>query len=207
MTLDSNTTSAILKQDGNALVVIPKAQSQNGVIAYSKIPQHDIGTSIVYRKPNEQAMVEFFLENTMHASLKINVIHRGNVIVQKIDADTGMPLPNTTLRFEYNGMTEDIITNTDGFAEISGIPQGTQVRIAEVTAPNGFVNKGEVKTVIVEPNQTVSIQLDNKAQQGLLKLSKTGKRSVAVTQTESEYEIIYSFVYHYRPLANVPIAL
>ncbi|WP_253197684.1 SpaA isopeptide-forming pilin-related protein [Clostridium algidicarnis] len=207
MMLESNTTTANLKQNGNTIVITPSATSNNGTITYRKVPQNEIGTSIIYKKPKEQSMVEFHLEDSKQAKIKVNIIKLGNIKVQKIDEDTGKPLPEATLRFEYDGTTKDIVTNKDGYAEIKDIPQGTKVTITEVTVPNGFVNKGEIKTVIIEPNNTVEVRLDNKAQQGLLKLTKTGNTVIGVEQTESEYGDLYSFIFNYRPLADVTYAI
>ncbi|ECL7021573.1 LPXTG cell wall anchor domain-containing protein [Listeria monocytogenes] len=203
MTLESNTTNASLKQEGNTLVITPSATSNNGTITYRKVPQNEVGTSIVYKKPREQSMVEFHLQDSKQAKMKVNIIKLGNIKVQKIDEDTNKPLPDATLRFKYDGTTKDIVTNKEGYAEIKDIPQGTKVTITEVTAPNGFVNKGEIKTVIIEPNNTVEVRLDNKSQQGLLKLTKTGNRVIGAEPTESEYGDLYSFIFDYRPLANV----
>lgn len=203
MTLESNSTNSTIKQDGNTLIITPSADSKNGNITFRKIPQNEVGTSIVYKKPKEQAMVEFHLESSKQTNLKVNIIKLGNVKVRKIDEDTGKPLPDTTLRFEYSGVTKDITTDKNGIAEIKDIPQGTKVTITEVTAPNGFVNRGEIKTVTIEPNNTIDVRLDNKAQQGLLKLTKTGNKVIGMEQTESEYGTLHSFVFDYRPLVDV----
>lgn len=203
MTLESNTTNAGLKQNGNTIVITPNVTSDNGSITYRKVPQNEVGASIVYKKPNEQTMVEFHLDSSKQANIKVNIIKLGNVKVQKIDEDTGKPLPNAKLRFEYAGTTKDITTNANGIAEIKGILQGTKVTITEVTAPNGFVNKSEIKTVTIEPNNTVEVRLDNKAQQGLLNLTKTGNKVVGIEQAKSEYGDLYSFIFDYRPIADV----
>ncbi|CAM4315393.1 SpaA isopeptide-forming pilin-related protein [Erysipelothrix aquatica] len=203
MTLESNSTNTSLKQNGNTLVITPTATSNNGAITYRKVPQKEVGTSIVYKKPKEQSMVEFHLEDSKQAKVEINVIKLGNVKVMKVDEETGKPLPDTKLRFEYAETVKDITTDKDGLAEIKDIPQGTKVKITEVNAPNGFVNKGEIKTVTIEPNKTIEVRLENKAQKGILKLKKTGKQAVSVEQTESEYGDLYSFIFDYRPLANV----
>lgn len=203
MTLESNTTNAGLKQNGNTIVITPSATSNNGSITYRKVPQNEVGASIVYKKSNEQTMVEFHLDSSKQANIKVNIIKLGNVKVQKIDEDTDKPLPNAKLRFEYAGTTKDITTDANGIAETKDIPQGTKVTITEVTAPNGFVNKGEIKTIIIEPNNTVEVRLDNKAQQGLLKLTKTGNKAIRIEQTKSEYGDLHSFVFDYRLLADV----
>lgn len=129
-------------------------------------------------------MVEFHLDSSKQANLKVNIIKLENVKVQKIDEDAGKPLPNTKLRFEHASTTKDITTDANGITEIKDIPQGTKVTITEVIAPNGFVNKGEIKTVTIEPNNTVEVRLDNKAQQVLLKFTKTGNKVVRIEKSK-----------------------
>ncbi len=175
MTLESNTTNASLKQDGNKIVLTPSKDSNNGTITYRKVPKNGVGTSIIYRKTNEQSMVEFHLESAKQASVKVNVIKLGNVQATKIDTDTGKALANAKLKFEYNGTSKEVITDSNGLATIKDIPEGTVVTVTEVTAPNGYVNKGEINKVIIKPNDTVSVTLGNKEQLGQVHLAKSGK--------------------------------
>lgn len=55
------------------------------------------------------------------------------------------------------------------------IPEGTVVTVTEVTTPNGYVNKGEIKKVTNKPNDTVSVTLGTKEQLGQVHLAKSGK--------------------------------
>lgn len=64
-----------------------------------------------------------------------------------------------------------IFTTTGG----GYIPEGTTVTVIEVTAPNGYFNKGEIKKVVIKPNETVKVTLNNKEQLGQVLLAKTGK--------------------------------
>lgn len=175
MSLDSNSTNATIKQNGNTLVITPSKNSKNGSITYRKVPQNKIGTSIVYRKPNEQSMVEFHLDSAKQASVKVNVIKLGNLQVAKIDEETGNPLANAKLKFEYSGTSKEVVTDSNGLATIKNIPEGTTVTVSEVTAPNGYVNKGEMKKVTIKPNETVTVTLSNKEQLGQVQLEKSGK--------------------------------
>lgn len=175
MTLESNTTNANLKQTGNKLVLTPSKDSNTGSLTYRKVPKSEVGTSIIYRKPNEQSMVEFHLESSKQASVKVNVIKLGNIQATKIDEDTGKPLADAKLKFEYNGTSKEIVTDSNGLAMIKDIPEGTVVTVTEVTAPNGYVNKGEIKKATIKPNDTISVTLGNKEQLGQVYLEKSGK--------------------------------
>ncbi|MGX7410462.1 SpaA isopeptide-forming pilin-related protein [Enterococcus avium] len=175
MSLDSNSTNATIKQNGNTLVITPSKNSKNGSITYRKVPKNKIGTSIVYRKPNEQSMVEFHLESAKQASVKVSVIKLGNLQAAKIDEETGNPLANAKLKFEYNGTSKEVVTDSNGVATMKDIPEGTTVTVSEVTAPNGYVNKGEMKKVTIKPNETITVTLSNKEQLGQVQLEKSGK--------------------------------
>lgn len=175
MTLEANGTNATVAHNGNTLKIIPSKNSNDGTITFRKVLQNEFGTSIVYKKPNEQSMVEFYLSNSKQAVVKVDVLKLGNVQVKKIDEHTGKALPNAKLKFEYNNISKEVITNSNGLATIMDIPEGTTVTITEVTAPNGYVNKDEIKKVVIKPNTTVSVTLNNKEQLGRVLLSKTGK--------------------------------
>lgn len=203
MTLSSNTTNAKLEQKGNDLVITPNKDSKNGSITYNKIDKSQIGTSIVYRKPEYQTLVEFHLESQKSASVKINVIKLGNVQITKVDEETGRPLPDTTMKFEYNGKTKEVVTDKNGLASLNDIPEGTKVTITEVQAPNGYVNKGISQEVIIKPNETIKVAFDNKEQRGVASLTKTGETPKGVEIIESDYGDMYTFQYNYKPVAGV----
>ncbi|EPB8157619.1 MULTISPECIES: SpaA isopeptide-forming pilin-related protein [Clostridium] len=175
MQLESNNTDTDILLEGNTLKITANKNSKSGVISYIKIPKNEVGTSIVYRKPNYQSLAEFHMESSMSANLNINVIKLGNIKVKKIDEDTGKALANAKLRFEYDGKSKEIITDSNGIASIEDIPEGTTVTISEVTAPNGYFNKGEIKKVVIEANKTIEVTLGNKEQLGNVLLSKSGK--------------------------------
>ncbi|HAO6008566.1 TPA: Cys-Gln thioester bond-forming surface protein [Listeria monocytogenes] len=175
MTMESNNTNAFATHNENSLKITPNANSNDGTITFRKVPQNEVGASIVYKKPHEQSMVEFHLESSKQATIKLDVIKRGNIQAKKIDEETGKPLPNTKLRFEYNNTSKEIVTDLNGLATINDITEGTTVTVTEVTAPNGYFNKGEIKKVVIKPNMTVSVTLNNKVQLGQILLTKTGK--------------------------------
>lgn len=202
MILESNKTNTAIKVNGNKLLITPESNSINGEITFNKIAKGYVGSSIVYRKPNYQAIATMKLDNTKPASLNLNIIKLGNVKVQKIDEETGNPLANAVIRFEYDGSSKEVTTDKNGIAELKDIAQGTKIRITEVTAPNGFVNRKETEEVIIEPNNTVSVILNNKAQKGILKLTKKGNKAVSFNKKETEYGDKYSFEFDYQPLGD-----
>ncbi|WP_346975551.1 thioester domain-containing protein [Clostridium perfringens] len=85
MQLESNNTGTDIFLEENTLKITANKNSNSGVISYIKIPKNEIGTSIVYRKPNYQSLAEFHMESSMSANLNINVIKLGNIKVKKIN--------------------------------------------------------------------------------------------------------------------------
>lgn len=174
MDFTSNSTNSAVSVNGNTITITPNANSNDGSLGFQKVPNGEVGTSIVYRKPDKQSLVEFHMESSKQASLNVNVIKLGNVKALKIDEDTGKPLANAKLKFEYNGTSKEVVTGSDGIAQINDIVEGTTVTITEVTAPNGYFNKGEIKKLVIKPNETISVTLNNKEQLGQVLLAKSG---------------------------------
>lgn len=174
MQFESNNTGIDILLEGNSLKITANNNSNSGVISYRKIPKNEVGASIIYRKPNHQSLVEFHMESSMSANLNVNVIKLGSVKVKKVDEDTGEALVNAKIRFEYDGKNKDVITDSNGISSLEGRPEGTTVKISEVTAPNGYFNKGEIKEAVIEANKTIEVILGNKEQIGNVELSKIG---------------------------------
>lgn len=174
--LVENSANLKVEKNGNTLKLTAQENSkETGKLEYAIASSENIGQSFVYNKAGQQKVATFKLANGGTFSLNIKVNLNGNVRAKKIDQDTGAALPNAKLKFEYNGQSKEITTGNDGLAQLNDIKAGTKVKITEVTAPNGYVNKGELKEVIIEPNQTLEVILNNKEQLGQVNLSKMGR--------------------------------
>lgn len=200
----NNSANLKIEKNGNKLTLTAtKDSKESGNIKYSIADSNSVGQSFVYTKPNEQKVATFKLSNAGEFNLNVKVKLNGNIKVKKIDKNTGKPLPNAKLKFEYNNQTKEVITDSNGLAQINDITQGTTVMISEVTAPDGFFNQGELIKVVVEPNKTIEVTLDNKPQKGQLSLIKKGKVPVGIEKKETEYGDLYEFKFDYQPLAGV----
>lgn len=170
--------SANLKVEKNGITLKLTAQNgskETGKLQYNIARSDHIGQSFVYQKGAEQKVATFKLSNGGSFGLNIKVNLNGNVRAKKIDQDTGAALPNAKLKFEYNGQSKEVTTNSSGLAQVNDIKAGTKVKITEVTAPNGYVNKGEIKEVTIDPNKTIEVTLNNKEQLGQVNLTKVGR--------------------------------
>lgn len=203
-----NSANLQIEKNGRILKLTATASSkESGKLQYSMVPKDQVGQSFIYKKPGEQTVATFKLSNAGEMNLAIKVNLNGNIKLKKVDEDTGKAVPNTKMKFEYNGQTKELVTDTNGLAQIDGLKAGTKVKITEVTASNGFVNKGETKEITIEPNKTIEVVFGNKAQQGLLKLKKTGQKATTVTTTESDHGQLHDITFDYVPLADVTFTI
>lgn len=175
LNITSNTTGIQVTKSGTTLKLKADKNSKSGEIMFSKVPDSALGTSILYKKADRQSLVDFYLQDTGKAKLKVNVKKLGGVRVKKIDPQTNKALPNTTIKFEYGNTTKTVVTDANGIAELVGIPEGTQVKISELLAPSGYHNIGEVKTTIIRPSETTELIFNNNKQMGTVKLTKSGQ--------------------------------
>ncbi|EPX8801043.1 MSCRAMM family protein [Listeria monocytogenes] len=175
LNITSNTTGIQVTKSGATLKLKVDKNSKSGEIMFSKVPDSALGTSILYKKADRQSLVDFYLQDTGKAKLKVNVKKLGGVRVKKIDPQTNKALPNTTIKFEYGNTSKTVVTDANGIAELVGIPEGTQVKISELLAPSGYHNIGEVKTTIIRPSETTELIFNNNKQMGTVKLTKSGQ--------------------------------
>ncbi|HBM3607243.1 TPA: Cys-Gln thioester bond-forming surface protein [Listeria innocua] len=175
LNITSNATGIQVTKSGNTLKLKADKNSKSGEIMFSKVPDSALGTSILYKKADRQSLVDFYLQDTGKAKLKVNVKKLGGVRVKKIDPQTNKALPNTTIKFEYGNTTKTVVTDANGIAELVGIPEGTQVKISELLAPSGYHNIGEVKTTTIQPSETTELIFNNNKQMGTVKLTKSGQ--------------------------------
>lgn len=199
-----NSANLKVEKNGNELKLTATADSkETGKIQYGIASAENIGQSFVYYKPGEQKVVKFRLSNAGEMNVNVKVNLNGNVQIKKVDEDTRKAVPDTKMKAEYNGQIKELTTDKNGLASLNDLKAGTKVKTSEVQASNGYVNRGEAKEVTVEPNKTLEVTFKNKAQQGLLKLKKTGQKAVSVEEQQSEYGPLYQMVFDYVPLANV----
>lgn len=203
-----NSANLQVEKNGNTLKLTATNNSkETGKLQYSMVSKDQVGQSFIYKKPGEQTVATFKLSNAGEMNLNIKVNLNGNVKLKKVDEDTVKAVPNTKMKFEYNGQSKEIVTDANGLAQLDGIKAGTKVKITEVTASNGFVNKGESKEITIEPNKTIEVVFGNKAQQGLLELKKTGQKATTVTTTDSDYGQLHDITFDYVPLADVTFTI
>ncbi|MBC1945424.1 Cys-Gln thioester bond-forming surface protein [Listeria booriae] len=175
LSITNNTTGISVTKDGNKLKLKADKNAKSGELGFTKVPDTAIGTSIIYNKANRQSLVDFHLQDAGNASLKVNVKKLGGMRIKKIDEKTKQPLPNTTIKFEYNNTFKEVVTNDNGVAELQGIPEGTEVRVSELLAPTKYHNLGESQIIVIKANENIELTFNNSEQVGTVSLAKTGE--------------------------------
>lgn len=170
-----NTTGISVTKDGNKLTLKADKNATSGEIAFAKVSDTAIGTSIIYNKADRQSLVNFHLQDAGNATLKVNVKKLGGVRVKKVDEQTNQALPNTTIKFEYNHTSKEVVTDENGIAKLLDIPEDTEVKVSEVLAPTNYHNLGESQTIVIQANETIELIFNNREQVGTVSLAKTGE--------------------------------
>lgn len=195
MNLESNTTNASLKQNGNQLVITPDKNFNNGTISFNKVPNNEVGTSIIYRKPNEQSMVEFHLESTKQATIKVKE-QLGKVSLTKSGKDFGSTMINGSYSLEgavygiytESGVKTSTITTDKNGQATSGLIKLGEYYALEEKAPNGYLlNKDKIPFELEYAGQTVeitstSISHKDTEQKGSATLVKEDSKTGAIPQ-------------------------
>lgn len=203
MHLKSNTTNTSFTIKDNKLIIKANDNSVDGSITFQKVSNGNKGASIVYKKTGYQTLVKFSLEDAAVATVNIDIKEYGDIEVLKIDEETNDALINTKIKFEYDGVSKEVITDNYGVAKLPKIKEGTHVKITEVEATNGYYNDNVSEEVIVVKNETIKVILENKLQMGQFNILKKGNNIDGFISEESDYGNIHTFTNSYIPLKDV----
>ncbi len=203
MHLKSNTTNTNVTIKDSQLIIEANDNSVDGNITFQKVSNVNQGASIVYKKAGYQTLVKFSLEDAAVATVNIDIKEYGDIEVLKIDEETNDALINTKIKFEYDGVSREVVTDNYGVAKLPKIKEGTHVKITEVEATSGYYNDNVSEEVIVVKNETVKVILENKLQMGQFNILKKGNSIDGFISEESDYGNIYTFTNSYIPLKDV----
>ncbi|PNP91202.1 collagen-binding protein [Listeria newyorkensis] len=184
-----NTTGISVTKDGNKLKLKADKNAKSGEIGFTKVPDTAIGTPIIYNKADRQSLVDFHLQDAGNAQLRVNVKKLGGVRVKKVDEQTNKALPNTTIKFEYNNTSKEVVTDEHGIAKLQGMPEGAEVKISELLAPTNYHNLGESQTIVIKANETLELIFNNNKQMGTISLSKTGE-AFGIDMPNNHYSLV-----------------
>ncbi|MBE9855092.1 LPXTG cell wall anchor domain-containing protein [Enterococcus faecalis] len=185
-----NTSNVQVRKSGNSLYIKAMSNSNDGTIRVSpfKTGSRGIGTAYAYVNPNTQTLGKLYIPDPNRASINVKVLKNGNVKIKKVDADTGKAISSAKFKLSYGGKQVEVVTNSNGEADLKDILHGTKVTIQEIQAANGYVINKTPQTVTIEANQTVTARFRNKKQVGRLDLVKEDKETGNQPQGSAQLE-------------------
>ena len=148
MLLESNNTNALISKDGNNITITTDENTNGGVgsVTYRKVSDSSIGTSVIYRKQDEQSTIKLLMSDPKVASFTLNIERLGNAILVKEDSVTGaIPQGGASLDgavYELRRASNDELIATvvtkDGKASVDLLELDSYYWI-EVKAPEGYL--------------------------------------------------------------------
>ena len=170
-----------IKEDVNGTIFIQNALIKTNPIYYCESIEEGAQSYVTYNNRYEMAEAEINL------NIKANT---ANLLIKKIDEDTGLPLSN--VKFEIldskKSKITDLITNENGEAIIEGIyPQ--KVYVKEIEAPIGYVLDTKEKEVELIFNKISEVKFTNEKQKGIIEITKQDSENPNIKLENVEFEI------------------
>ncbi|MGY3779302.1 SpaA isopeptide-forming pilin-related protein [Isobaculum melis] len=177
---------------GNNLIITPNENAtENERVIIQKIPDNELGSSIVFKKKNSQTLGTFKLSDPSASKIDVKVNLKGNAEVLKLDEGTGEVVPNTEFLFEYDGKSETIKTDKNGVAMLEGILHNTKVKVTETFVPAPYVlNKNNTKEIVIQGGKTVNVEFKNQRATGKTTLTKQDKTTESNIPLNTTYPML-----------------
>lgn len=201
MTITSNTTNSEVSIVGNELRINTTSESEAGAITFSKLDESEIGTSIIYKKPETQSLVEFHLESNVTASINLKLNYYNDFSIQKLNETYSIVDGN--YEYEMNGVASNVIFTLENV-------NGEVFRTVE-TDENGILNFSKIPLGIFYLKETQSTSNDYILSEEVLRVESTrndlkvfNNVSNEQLQSVSENEYVYEF-YNYLKKGTLEI--
>ena len=163
-----------VKRNGNSLTISASTNSsEKGWIVFRyNIPTSYEGATLVYRNPYLQDVISAHVSDPTGFRVNLNVLKNGKGKIVKKD-DKGQPVAGAVFEVtnKADGSKKTLTTGPNG--EVEGEwSHGTVLSIKETQAPKGFVRDNLVKEIMIEANQTKTVEFTNKHQKSRLTIIK-----------------------------------
>lgn len=160
MSITSNTTNSDISIVGKELHITTTSQSESGTITFAKFDENEIGTSIIYKKPETQSLVEFHLESNVTATVNIKINYYNDFSIHKLNET--YTIENDSFQYEMTEPATNVIftlENNDGYVirnvesdetgilSFNDIPLGTFYLKEIQTSTDDYILTGEVLRV------------------------------------------------------------
>lgn len=168
----SNSANVQWSISDNKLTITPTVSSNtSGRLRVLKTM--DTGTPVAYKLEGQQSIMAGAIDDPNGFQLNIEVVKTGEVKIKKIDKVTGVVVPNTEFKLEYDGKTQTVKTNADGEAFLKDILHDTKVKVTETFVPAPYVlDKNNTKEVVIQAGKTASVEFKNEVATGKTSITK-----------------------------------
>ncbi|EPI01462.1 LPXTG-motif protein cell wall anchor domain protein [Enterococcus faecalis 13-SD-W-01] len=168
----SNSANVQWSISDNKLTITPTVSSNtSGRLRVLKTM--DTGTPVAYRLQGQQTVMAGAIDDPNGFQLNIEVVKTGEVKIKKIDKTTGVAVPNTEFKLEYDGKTQNVKTDGNGEAVVKDILHDTKVKVTETFVPAPYVlDKNNTKEIVIQAGKTASVEFKNEVATGKTSITK-----------------------------------
>lgn len=173
--LMTNNVNVSVSINGNTLKLTPSNNSmESGKLEFKyNIDNSYLGATILYQAPWLQDVIKAKIGDPAKSTVNLKVQKNGNAKIKKVDADTGAAISGAKFKLSYGGKQVEVVTNTNGEADLKDVKDGTKVTIQEIQSANGYVLNKTPQTVTIEADKTVTATFKNKKQVGTITIDKS----------------------------------
>lgn len=174
----------------NKMIITPKKDSQvSGILRLSK--GLDTGTPVAYKLQGQQTVMAGAIDDPNWFDINIKINKNSEVKIKKIDKTTGVAVPNTEFKLEYDGKTQNVKTDGNGEAVVKDILHDTKVKVTETFVPAPYVlDKNNTKEVVIQAGKTASVEFKNEVAAGKTSITKQD----ATTESNEPLHPSYSMI-------------
>ena len=157
--------------------------ARRGSSKYTEVTTGKDGTALLegleenwYQVQEIRSPEGYILDSTVHdveliagqtATVVLTNSREPGLIIRKVDAETGDPLPGAVFRVTMpNGSIKDVTTNENGIAHLVDLDAG-EIIVKEIRAPEGYLLDETEHHVRLESGKTAEITLKNSKEPSL----------------------------------------
>lgn len=172
-----------LKSKANPDVVFTKETDENGKVVFKDVEYgaytlREVKPPVGYL-PTDKVLDVVIKEHYGEYKYEyVNEQIKGDISIQKIDAETKAPLKGATFKIEKDGKVyAEIKSNENGIALLEDVPYGDYV-VTEIKAPTNFLlNKDKFPVEIREHGKVYSVTVSDVPKKGLVSIKKVDKHN------------------------------
>lgn len=168
-----------ISENGQSVAVTPTDPTKTAG-SYQAKNSYMEGTPLAFEKEGSQTVMVARIKNTNQYNVNFNIRTNGRAMIQKIDKESGVPVPGTRFEVTIDGKVQTVETDEQGQAMIENIPHGTVIQAKEVFVPAPYVlastlGESDVVEGTVQAGETITLTQKNSQALGQIIIDKSGE--------------------------------